>query len=178
MSALLATFGASAVGVATTFAASSGSNTSPMQNIVTAIATKFNLNEADVQAVFDAERVAHQAERAEHEAERLTQAVTDGKLTQAQSDAITAKMAEEKAFFESIKDMSDADRKAAFKTHGEEMKAWVTANDIPRQFMPFGRPMHGGREGMHRGKMMKDQRMDQQNQDQSGSGGENDTQEN
>lgn len=65
-----------------------------MQNLVSAIASKFNLKEADVQAVVDQQRTQMQAERDQQIKDQVTQLVTDGKLTQAQADKINAKRTE------------------------------------------------------------------------------------
>src|SRR3989338_8135956 len=104
--AIVATLGMGAFGATTAFAASGAvEGRNPMQNLVSAIAEKFNLNELDVQAVFDEQRDAAQEKHQENAGEHLAKAVTDGKLTQAQADAIAANMATQKTFFESLKDM-------------------------------------------------------------------------
>ncbi len=146
--ALLATFGAGALGVSTTFAATGTSEHNPMQNLITAIATKFNLSESEVQAVFDEQRSVKQEQRQENAAEHLAKAVTDGKLTQAQADAITANMATQKTFFESLKDMTQEERQAALKTNAEAQKAWAEANNLPKPFAPMHGP-NGRGPGVH-----------------------------
>lgn len=133
-----------AVGGARAFAATAAvkSDHQPFTNLAQVIAEKFNLNQSDVQSVIDDEMQKERAQmEAQHEAlfkQRLSQAVTDGKLTQAQADLITQKAASEKTFFESLKDMSDADRKAAMDAHMSELKAWSSANNIPQDFAFFG----------------------------------------
>lgn len=148
MGALLATFGAGALGVSTTFAATGTPDHHPMKDLVTAIATKFNVSEASVQEVFDTQRAVRQAERVENHATRLAKAVTDGKLTQAQADAITAKALEEKTFFDGLEDATKEERRAAVKTNGEELKAWATLNAIPKQFIPHAGFEFRGQHGM------------------------------
>ncbi len=64
----------------------------------------------------------------------LTQAVTDGKLTQAQADLITAKQAEIKTFLDSLKGKTPAERTAAIATQVTTWKAWAAANNIPDTF--------------------------------------------
>lgn len=150
----VAAFGVSAWGVQTTFAASpaAGKN-GHMAGLVEAIATKFHLNPEEVQSVIDAER---QKAEAAHQADfksRLADAVTAGKLTQAQADAIIAKQAEEKVFFESLKDKTEAERQAALKEHMTALKAWVDNNKIPRDFAFFGfGPGRPGNRGHMNGK--------------------------
>ncbi len=129
----------------------------PMADVVTAIAQKFNLNSTDVQAVVDqvmtSERAKVETERATQAAKRLADAVTAGKLTQAQADLITAKQSEEKTFMESLKNMSQTDREAALKTHMTALKQWLTDNKIPAGFgIGFGGRGHGGPDGARGGK--------------------------
>jgi hypothetical protein len=156
IAALVTMLGTGAIGIGTTMAAE---NTSVgikhgMQDLVTAIATKFNLNTAEVQAVFDAQRdqmqTEHKAEmektQAQHEADlaaKLTQAVTDGKLTQAQADAITAKRAELKTEREAMMAERKEQRlqtreemEATMKTKKEALDKWAKDNNIPSEYLP------------------------------------------
>src|SRR5688500_3501198 len=60
-------------------------------SLITKIAQKFNLNEADVKAVFEEEKTArHAAMKAQME-EKLNQAIKDGKITEVQKQAILEK---------------------------------------------------------------------------------------
>ncbi|MCC2631113.1 MAG: hypothetical protein K0S38_922, partial [Candidatus Paceibacter sp.] len=90
--------GASAIGAGVINAQVAGPTTNPMSSLVTAIATKFNLNAADVQVVFNETMQAEHTERAAQmqqlQTTRLATAVREGKLTQAQADLITSKTAE------------------------------------------------------------------------------------
>lgn len=159
--ALLVTFGVGAMGVGTTFAATGNGEHKPMEKLIEAIATKFNLAPADVQAVFDEQREIRQEHRAENHAEHLAKAVADGKLTQAQADAITANIASQKAFVESLKGMTDAERQTAIQANHESQKAWAEASGIPKEFLPKGRPF-GGKHGgvMHPGPRAMEQLRD------------------
>ena len=171
--AIVATLGMGAFGATSAFAATgSGEVHNPMRNLVSAIAEKFNLSESDVQAVFDEQRDAMQEKHQEKAAEHLAKAVTDGKLTQAQADAITANMASQKTFFESLKDMTQEERQAALKTNAEAQKAWAESNDIPKEFAPGHGPKGRGQGGMHRGPggMMRGQGMMNGNGEQQNGG--------
>ncbi len=70
-------------------------NDNPMhQTLISRIAQKFNLKEADVEAVFEAVRDEKQEEMKQERAERLSQAVKDGVITEAQKTTLLAKMEE------------------------------------------------------------------------------------
>ncbi len=151
IASMITVFGAGALGVGAVFAQGTPGHTGFMSGIVTAIAQKFNLDPAVVQAVVDAQRAASQAQ---HEAQaqaqlktKLAQAVQAGTLTQAQSDLITAKQLEIKSFQDSLQGKSNADRQAAMKTEMSALTQWAKTNNIPSQFIMFGR----GGEGFHGG---------------------------
>jgi hypothetical protein len=139
--------GASVIGT-NVASADSGPRDNHMSSFVNAIATKFNLKVADVQAVVDStmqtERAAMDTKRVQSEATRLTKAVTDGKLTQAQVNLITAKQVEMKAFMDSLKSKTEAERKTAMKTQMDSLKKWANDNKIPAQFLMGGRGHMGG----------------------------------
>ena len=115
------------------------------------IATKFNLNKDEVQKVFDEDRKAHEAEHQAKMEEHLTQAVTDGKITADQKDAIIAKHAEVKAYMESLKDQdkTDEERKTLMRQKLEEVHQWAQDNGLSDYFMMkgLGGPGHGGHHG-------------------------------
>jgi len=152
--------------------------TNPMSGLVAVIAQKFNLNVSDVQAVFDEQKTKMGAERETNKADmqaemqqkfadELKQAVTDGKLTQAQADLILAKKAELDAQKPSInvapKDRTQTSKtkeemESEMKTRQAEMKAkqdalkqWATDNGIPEEYLRLlgGECMggHGGHGG-------------------------------
>jgi hypothetical protein len=119
-----------------------GSSTS----IVEKIASKFNLNKAEVQKVFDEERTVHEAEHQQAMKDRLAQAVKDGKLTQDQADKITAKQAEMKAYMDSLKDKTHEERHMAMESKRTELEQWAKDNNIPTEYLGKmgGRGGHGG----------------------------------
>jgi hypothetical protein len=132
-------------------------NTNPMSSLVTAIATKFNLNAAEVQTVVDetmqAEHAAREAQMQQAQAARLSAAVTAGKLTQAQADLITAKTAELRATMEANRianqSLTMEQRKAKMDEQRTALQAWATANNIPTEYLHFvgggkGMGVHGG----------------------------------
>ncbi len=113
--------------------------------IVQKIAKKFNLSESDVKAVFDEDRASHQAEQKQKVEERLTQAVIDGKITEDQKQKILAKISEietqREANRDSMKDKTDAERKAAMDAQKTALEAWAKENNIPDDYM---RMLHMG----------------------------------
>lgn len=140
--ALFSTLGAGAFGASTAFAAEKTDAASPFQGLVQAIATKFNLKTEDVQAVFEQQRSEKFADlKANMEArlsERLAAAVKDGKLTEAQTTLIKAKVAEITAAHETaIKDdtLTKEERKAAMEKETADLKAWASENNIPLGFL-------------------------------------------
>lgn len=140
-------------GATATHAASNTTTARPnrLANLVTAIAQKFNLNQADVQKIFDEQHTQTQQElkarQAEQLKERLAQAVKDGKLTQAQANLVTAKHAELKAFHESLKDKTPEETRTAMDAKKTELQQWAKTNNIPEQYL-MG-PMGGGPRGEH-----------------------------
>lgn len=140
-------------GAASTVSAQSPSDTAhPMQSLVQKIAERFGLSETDVQAVFDEQRDEMHAAMQTRIEDRLTQLVTDGKITEAQKQALIAKMdelkSEHEADRENWKDMTPEERKAAMDTHREELKSWAEAQGIDLSVLgglmrPFGH-MRGG----------------------------------
>jgi gas vesicle protein len=134
----------------TTYAATTKGH-NPFANLATVIAEKFNLKTADVQSVIDETMAAERQQRGVNRqgpAEQLAQAVTDGKLTQAQADLITAKKSEMKTAIEALRDATQEERQAAMKTQMDTLKQWATDNNIPEQYiMGLGRGTGGGRSG-------------------------------
>lgn len=146
--ALIVALGVGAWSVQVTLAAENSQG--EVVTLVEAIAERFDVKVADVQAVFDEHRSEMEAKHAEHREEMLNKAVEDGKITQEQADLIVEKRAEMKEFMESLKDKTDADRKSAMKTEMDEVKAWAEENAIPLHFVLPPQPKHhqGGRHGM------------------------------
>lgn len=126
----------------------------PMSSLISAIAQKFNLNVSDVQKLFDEQHTQMESQRGTEQSaritERLTQAVTQGKLTQSQADLLKAKQEELRVFHESLKGKTREECKAAMDKKIAELKEWAKANNIPDEFANFG-PMGRGPGGRGRG---------------------------
>lgn len=151
---LLATAAIAAIsigGYATSAYALSDSSSTEGTSIVDKIAAKFNLNKDEVQAVFTADRAEHMAERKANQAEQLAIAVTNGDLTQAQSDYITNALAE----IETLRgnsapgDVNDTVHEQ-IKTKMDTLRDWAEKNNIDSKYIGHG-GHHGGFGGMGRG---------------------------
>lgn len=119
-------------------ATNTDASTDHMSGLVDKLASKFNLDKNEVKAVFEQDRSERQAERQKQVEERLSQAVTDGKITSEQKAAILAKQAELKEFHESIKDKTRAEKRELMKTKMAELKTWADENDIPTEYLRPG----------------------------------------
>lgn len=139
----------------------SGTNTDPMSGLVSAIATKFNLKAADVQAVFDANRAQMDAQREQQAKDQVAQLVKDGKLTQAQADKINAKRTELEKAREAERTadqkLNETERQAKREQMSTQMDAkkteldtWLKDNGIDTQYaylLMGGGHGHGGPGG-------------------------------
>lgn len=133
---------------------SSSSSSNPMSGLVQAIADKFNLSESEVQAVFDEQRTEMEAQRTAEVKEKLAALVKEGKLTQAQSDAILEKRTELQSERESNREkmgsMTESERKTAMDAERTALDTWFSENDIStdyRYLLMGGHGRHGGPGG-------------------------------
>ena len=147
----------------TTTSSTNSTKTDPMSGLIDALVSKFNLKKSDVQAVFDAQRTKMDAQREADAKAELAQLVKDGKLTQAQADAITAKRAEldkqRDADRTAMDSKTDTERRAAMDAKRTELDTWLKDQGIDTQYAyllmggrghggPGGRgSMHGDRDG-------------------------------
>lgn len=153
---ILPVLGLAIFGVSSAFAATKSESVKPIDALVSTLATKFNLNPAEVQTVVDQVRTEHRATmKADHLTaltSRLNKAVADKKLTQAQADAIIAKANEMTSFHASLQSMSEEERRTAMKEHMNSLKQWAEDNNIPKEYALFG-TMHKG-AGHHKNQGM------------------------
>ena len=107
-----------------------------------------------MQAVFDEDRSERQAQRKELFEERLTQMVSDGKITEDQKKLILAKHEEMQSQREAQRDefqnMTPEERRSAVEEHHEELESWAEDNEIDIGYL-FG---FGRHKGMHGQQMM------------------------
>ena len=138
-------------GVSTASAATTANADFPP--MVQKIVEKYNLNKDEVKAIVDQDRTERQAEREKAMTDRLTQSVTDGKITEAQKTAILAKHEEIQAKREGYRTLSQSERKAKMNELRTEMQTFLKAQGIDDSVMPApqGPRGEGMGKGMHRG---------------------------
>lgn len=104
------------------------SDNMPHDQLITRIAQKFNLKESDVEAVFTAVHDERMAEMEKNREDKLSQAVSDGVITEAQKTAILAKIKE---------------HQGERQQNREEMQSWFKSQGIDetklRSYLGFGR---------------------------------------
>lgn len=146
---VIAAFG---LAILTSSAVYAQGNNQGMTTIVQRIAKKFNLNESDVQAVFDAERDERMAEMNKKFEDRLSSLVSSGKLTEDQKQKVLAKKKEleasRKSDFENFKNMTDEERKAEIDKRRTELESWAKENGIDLKNTLFFMGMKGHGSGM------------------------------
>lgn len=124
--------------------------------IVQKLAQKFGLKESDVQAVFDEHRTEKQTQMQAEFEEWLTKAVKDGKITEAQKQAVFAKHKElqEKrlSVWQNLKDMTPEERREASQTQRQELESWAEQQGIDIKYLSgfggFKGHFHGTRNHM------------------------------
>lgn len=154
VTASVAVAGLTGLSMASAATQSNSASNNPMSSLVSALATKFNLKTSDVQAVFDEQHTQMEAQRNSEVKTKLAQLVKDGKLTQAQADAITAKRSELQKQRDSNRASMDgkthAERKTAMDTERSALDTWFSDNDISTdyRYLVFGGGRgHGGPGG-------------------------------
>lgn len=103
--------------------------------IVQKIAQKFNLNEKDVQAVFDEERTAHFADMQARWSEKLDDLVNEGKISKEQKDQIIKKHEEMHSKMLELKDLTPDERNEKMKEFNQELKSWAEKEGIDLSFV-------------------------------------------
>lgn len=123
-------------------------------NLVEKIATRFNLSQDEVQAVFDEEHESREAEMQTQFSAQLQAKVDEGVITDAQKTLLEEKMAamhdEREAAREAEGEFTHAERHAKMKAKRTELKKWLKDNGIPTDILSELRPQHhGGPMGRH-----------------------------
>lgn len=141
--------GAGAFGGAATVNAATSNSTS----LAAAMATKFGLKQADVQAVIDAQHTDRQAQHHQALEARLDAAVTAGTITADQKTKVLAKIKEftatHQANRDAMQDKTMAERRAAMEADRASLQQWATDNKIPENLLT----MDGSKGRMGNGSM-------------------------
>lgn len=142
--AALATATLIGVGSVGAVSAATDNSTNGASSIVDKLASKFNLNKDEVQAVFDEERKQHQAEHQAEQKQHLAQAVTDGTLTQAQADYITKAQAEIKSLMgDGRPDQLDEAARQQIRDKMAALRTWADDNNVDMRYVMGGGRGHG-----------------------------------
>jgi hypothetical protein len=120
-------------------------------SIASEIASKFNLNQSDVQAVFTEHREEMQAKMESNYETYLGNLVKSGKITEEQEQLIlnehkqlTSQM---QSNMKNGKNLTPAERKAQMQATMKQVQDWAKQNNIKIEYLrPFGMKM--GRFGM------------------------------
>lgn len=111
---------------------------------------KFNLNKTDVENAAKDFRNERQEERLKTVEEKLTQAVTDGKITEEQKTKILEKIKSWQDEKDTWFGLTREERMTKRSEHRAEMKKWAEENGIDlHSIIGFG-------DGMHEGRGMRD----------------------
>jgi 3-hydroxyacyl-CoA dehydrogenase len=90
----------------------------------------------------DANRQVHAAKHQQRLESRLSQAVTDGKITSEQKDKILAKLTELRSQMQSnrasMQGKTPSERRAAKDARRAELKKWASDNGIPEEYILIG----------------------------------------
>lgn len=137
--------GLAGAGIASADSAAANGQTS----LIDKLATTFNLNKDQVAAVFQQDRQDHLAQEQQNRAQRLAQAVTDGKLTQAQADHITAAQKDiESLMSQSEPGQEDDATRTSIRQKMDELRTWAQDNNVDLQYAgPMGHGGPGGPDG-------------------------------
>lgn len=115
--------------------------------LVEKIATRFNLNQEEVQAVFDEQHAEREVERASKLSERLQEKVADGTITEEQKTALEEKLAEMRKLHEANRDsrLIRDEQREGHEQAREELESWAEENGIPLDdILPLGGGPRGG----------------------------------
>ncbi|MBU1177976.1 hypothetical protein KJ903_02045 [Patescibacteria group bacterium] len=132
-------------GIGTTYAQDNDAHISLIQKL----ASKFGVEESEVQAVFDEHQQEMQTERQAEFSNKLDEAVEAEEITSGQKQAILDKHEEMKNRHKELKDLDPEERQAQMRELRKEMRDWAEENGIDmRDIAPKGE------KGIHDGKGM------------------------
>lgn len=118
--------------------------------IASELATRFNLNEGEVESFFEEKRQEHKADMDEKRAQHIASLVENGTLTQEQADALTAKLDEMHTKREAVREenLSRDERHEQMEQLREEFESWAESQGIDLDVIhPEGGHGHHARAG-------------------------------
>lgn len=140
--------------VALVFAAGVGSLSSAFAQeggdttFVQKLAQKLGVSEDKVKIAVDEIHTERHAQMQVRLEDRLTEAVANGELTEAQKEAILAKVAElhanREAEMEQLQNMSPEERRTAMEAKRTELQTWADQNGIDPKYLPVLKVKVGG----------------------------------
>ena len=146
-----------------TFAGTSvlAQNTDGQATMITKLAQKLGVPETQVKTAFEQLHSEHQAEMKANMEAKLSELVTQGKITESQKAAIIAKMDQLRAKRdqnrETFQNLTPDERKTKMEAERTELENWAKSQGIDLSILPFGKfggMMMGGRGGHGMGKGM------------------------
>ena len=120
------------IGFATAGQVKAQMNQTGLSPMVKNLATRFNLNQTDVETFMNEQRDIRHEEMQTSREDRLTTAVNDGKITEAQKALITNKFAE---------------KESEREQNREDMQKWADDNGIDLQSLQLGKGGHKAHDG-------------------------------
>ncbi|HEY2004065.1 MAG TPA: hypothetical protein VGH44_03025 [Candidatus Saccharimonadia bacterium] len=145
--AAVAVLTAGAVGVSQVSAASSSGSG---QTLAQRISSAFGLDQSKVQSVIDQYRTDQQSQAETKYEQMLTDAVSQGKLTSAQKDAILTEHNKLGSELAAAQGKTGTDRRTALQQVRTEANTWSKQNNLPAHWLLGARTMRGmGLGGRH-----------------------------
>lgn len=139
------TIGAAGMGVSATTSALSGNSNSPEQSLIDKLVSKFNLNESDVQEVFDEVHAARKEQMKTQRETSLKNALENGDLNRTQYNHILS-------VWKQMDTLHDGNRTQANhkKMHNlvEKLRKWMEAQNIDKSVLGMPPRGPGGPDGM------------------------------
>jgi hypothetical protein len=151
--AIVSIFSGGLVVATNAFAQTNSQSTVP--SLVQEIASKFNLNQSDVQAVFTQHREEMQSKMESNYENYHANLVKSDKITEEQEQLILNEhkqlVSQMQSNMKDFKSMTPAERKTQMQAQMQSVQNWAKQNNISLQYLrPFGPGMRGfGRFGKH-----------------------------
>lgn len=130
----------------------SATDTTGFTSIVQRLSQKFNLNQDEIRTVFEEERAERQTQMVSQFEDRLSQDVSNGKITEAQKQAIIAKHNEIREQYtkpDNWQELSRDQRQSLMQEKRTQLENWAKENGIDTSYF-FGGFGNGLKRGFGR----------------------------